>query len=150
MLRHFKAKFMKMNTTNIFCITVKPKILGPLYEVRVKAGQVIHIDVDYIGEPHPDISWFADDVELQNDVRTTYTAINHHTVLHTVNAVRSDSGEYRVRAKNESGQDEGTLLVIVLDKPGPPDGPMVYEEVQSNNVVISWKQPRDNGGSPIT
>ncbi|KAK7065507.1 Immunoglobulin like [Halocaridina rubra] len=127
-----------------------PRILGPLYDVRIKAGQVLHVDVDFIGEPQPDVFWFSDDRELMDDVRHTITAINNHTILHAVNTVRGDSGEFRVRVKNESGQDEATFQVIVLDTPGPPEGPMVYEEVQANNVIISWKPPKDDGGSPIT
>jgi len=129
-----------------------PKIIGPLYDVTIKAGQVLHIDVDYIGEPDPDVFWFTDDEEIVDVavMRTTLTAINHHTVLHTVNTVRSDSGEYRIRVKNESGQDEATFRVNILDKPGPPQGPMVYEEVQANSVLISWRLPLDNGGSPLT
>ncbi|XP_047491377.1 twitchin-like isoform X5 [Penaeus chinensis] len=127
-----------------------PKILGPLYDVRIKAGQVLHIDVDYIGEPSPDVFWFNDDREINSDIRTTITAINNHSVLHSVNTVRADSGEYRIRVKNESGQDEATINVVVMDTPGPPEGPLVYEEVQANSVVMSWKPPLDNGGSPIT
>lgn len=133
-----------------FSLTVKPRILGPLHDVRIKAGQVLHIDVDYIGEPEPNVFWFNDDKELQIDVRTTITAINHHSVLHTVNTTRADSGEYLIRVKNESGQDEAVLNVVVLDTPGAPEGPLVYEEVQANSVVMSWKPPKDDGGSPIT
>lgn len=129
---------------------MKPRILGPLHDVRIKAGQVLHIDVDYIGEPEPNVFWFNDDKELQIDVRTTITAINHHSVLHTVNTTRVDSGEYLIRVKNESGQDEAVLNVVVLDTPGAPEGPLVYEEVQANSVVMSWKPPKDDGGSPIT
>lgn len=127
-----------------------PKILGPLHDVRVKAGQTFHIDVDYTGEPDPDIFWFADDVELKSDVRTTINSINHHSVLHIVDAVRHDSGSYLIRAKNASGQDEATIQVVVLDKPGAPQGPLNYDEIQANSVIMSWKPPKDDGGSPIT
>ena len=38
----------------------------------------------------------------------------------------------------------------VLDVPGPPQGPIEYEEVTGNSVTISWRKPLDNGGSEIT
>ena len=129
---------------------MKPKILGPLYDVRVKAGQVIHIDVDYTGEPDPEVTWLNDDVAIESDIRTTINSINHHSVVHTVDAVRSDSGQYLIKAKNASGSDEATINVIVLDKPGAPEGPLNYDEIQANSVIMSWKPPKDNGGSPIT
>ena len=36
------------------------------------------------------------------------TAINHHTVVHSVNARRGESGNYLLRLTNDSGSDEGT------------------------------------------
>ena len=35
------------------------------------------------------------------------TAINHHTVVHSVNASRAESGTYLLRLTNDSGSDEG-------------------------------------------
>jgi hypothetical protein len=37
-----------------------------------------------------------------------------------------------------------------LDRPGPPEGPLEYEEITSSSVTLSWKPPKDNGGSDIT
>lgn len=129
---------------------MKPKILGPLHDIRIKAGQVLHVDVDYIGEPQPSVFWYNDDKELLADVRTTITAINNHSVFHAVNTTRGDSGPYKIRLKNDSGEDQGTFNVIVLDSPGAPEGPLNYDEIQANSVDISWNPPKDDGGSPIT
>ena len=134
---------------NLNFITVAPKILGPIYDIKVKAGQLIHIDVDYLGEPDPDITWYNDDVEITASVRTTIDAMNHHTILHSVNAIRSDSGQYKIRAKNVNGEDEARLNVVVLDTPGAPHD-FNYDEIMPNSVQISWKPPKDDGGSTIT
>ena len=40
------------------------------------------------------------------------TAINHHTVVHSVNARRGESGNYLLRLTNDSGSDEGTSSLI--------------------------------------
>jgi Fibronectin type III domain. len=29
-------------------------------------------------------------------------------------------------------------------------GPLKTEEVRANHIVISWKKPKDNGGSEVT
>lgn len=91
-----------------------PKIKTPLNDIRIKAGLILHIDIDFIGEPTPEVTWSSNHKPLTADERTTVTAIGHHTVIHAVNAKRSDSGLYHLMLKNSSGTDEGSFQVIVL------------------------------------
>ena len=51
---------------------------------------------------------------------------------------------------NESGPDKGNFFFNILDVPGPPTGPIDFIDVDNNSVTISWKPPKDNGGSAIT
>ena len=32
----------------------------------------------------------------------------------------------------------------------PPDGPLNVRDVTKESAVVSWKEPEDDGGSPIT
>jgi hypothetical protein len=52
--------------------------------------------------------------------------------------------------KNESGEDECDIDVIVLDKPGVPEGPLEATETTKDSVSLQWKPPKDNGGGDIT
>lgn len=127
-----------------------PKIKTPLRDIRIKAGTIFHTDINYIGEPSPDVVWTCDGRVLKTDERATITAIGYHTIVHIVNTKRSDSGELVLKLSNESGTDEGSFNLIVMDRPGPPTGPVEYEEITSSSVTLSWKPPKDNGGSEIT
>lgn len=127
-----------------------PKIKTPLREIRIKAGTIFHVDINYVGEPSPDVEWTCDGRQLKTDERATITAIGYHTIVHIVNTKRSDSGELHLRLSNESGTDEGSFLLVVMDRPGPPTGPLEYEEITSSSVTLSWKPPKDQGGSDIT
>lgn len=93
-----------------------PKIKTPLNDIRIKAGLILHVDIDFIGEPTPEVRWSVSGRPLTGDERTTVTSLGHHTVIHTVNAKRSDSGTYHLSLKNNSGSDEGSFQVTVLGK----------------------------------
>jgi len=119
-------------------------------DVKIRAGQIFHVDINYIGAPDPTVTWTVGNRAVKTDERTTVTAICNHTIVHTVNTKRADSGEYVLRLKNEYGADEGSFNLVILDRPGPPEGPLAYEEVTAQSVTLSWKRPKDDGGSEIT
>jgi hypothetical protein len=127
-----------------------PKITSPLHDIKIRAGQIFHVDINYVGAPDPEVVWKSDGRLVKTDERTTVTAISNHTVVHTVSTKRADSGEYVLRLTNEYGADEGSFKLTVLDRPGPPEGPLEYEEVTAQSVTLSWRRPKDDGGSEIT
>ena len=127
-----------------------PKIITPLKDVNVKAGNNFTIDVEYIGSPDPNVDWYVDGSPLVSDERTTVSAIAPVTTFHIVNCKRSDTGDIVIKLVNESGADKGGFYFNILDVPGPPTGPIEFEGIDHNSVTISWKPPKDNGGSEIT
>ncbi len=73
-----------------------------------------------------------------------------HAKLHKPSAKRSDTGKYKVQLKNDSGEDECDIDVIVLDRPEKPEGPLEATETTTDSVSLQWKPPKDNGGGDIT
>ena len=71
------------------------------------------------------------------------------TKLDIPKSKRGDTGKYKCVLKNEFGEDEGELNVIVLDKPTPPKN-LEVSEVFATNCKLSWSPPDDDGGKPIT
>lgn len=101
-------------TIKIVFFLVAPKIKTPLNDIRIKAGLIFHLDVDFVGEPVPEVIWSVGTRPLTADERTTVTSIGYHTIIHTVNVKRSDSGQYHLLLRNSSGIDEGSFQLIVL------------------------------------
>lgn len=95
---------------------MKPKIKTPLKDIFIRAGTVLHVDIDFIGEPPPEVTWTVNGSELKPDNRTTITSIGYHTIMNRVNSKRGDSGLYNLLLKNSSGTDEGSFNVTVLGK----------------------------------
>lgn len=77
-----------------------PKIKTPLNDIVIKAGQILHVDIDFIGEPPPEVVWTVGSRDLKTDNRTTVTSIGYHTIVHTVNSKRTDSGIYNLLLRN--------------------------------------------------
>ncbi|CAN8010311.1 unnamed protein product, partial [Ixodes pacificus] len=127
-----------------------PKIVSPMKEVKVKIGQTLHVEIKFIGAPPPTVSWSVNGKPLISDDRVTISNFDDYTIINTVDTKRSDGGAYTLYLKNDSGEDSGTLPVVILDKPNPPEGPLNVDEVDKDHVKLSWKPPKDTGGSDIT
>jgi len=82
--------------------------------VFIRAGTVLHVDIDFVGEPIPDVTWTLNGSELRPDNRTTITSIGYHTIMNRVNSKRVDSGTYSLTLRNSSGTDQGSFNVTVL------------------------------------
>ena len=79
-----------------------------------------------------------------------FSAIAPITTFHIVNCKRTDSGEITLKVVNELGSDKANFYFNILDVPGIPTGPITYDDITGSSVTISWKKPKDDGGSPIT
>lgn len=127
-------------------ISVKPEIdrmnLGRL---RVRVGQIISFDVNIKGEPPPKVTWSLEDRELRSGGRLKIDNPDYATHFHMRNSDRSDSGLYKIHAENVNGEDNATVEVIVMDKPGPPEGPLVAEDIHADHCTLNWNPPQDDG-----
>ena len=47
------------------------------------------------------------------------------------------------------GKDQCEVRVNVVDRPGPPEGPVEITGVHKNGCKLAWKPPKDDGGLPI-
>lgn len=70
-------------------------------------------------------------------------------ILTTKASKRSDAGPYKVTLRNRYGQDSVKLNVNVLDRPGPPQGPIEPTDIEADAMTLSWLPPKDNGGDEI-
>lgn len=65
------------------------------------------------------------------------------------NALRSDTGQYRLQLKNQHGFDTATLHVKVLDRPSPPQD-LRADEFAGDALTLYWNPPKDNGGVEVS
>lgn len=127
----------------------KPFIIGDgLKNLIVKKGAQIKYDIKFKGEPEPECLVMLNRNEIKPTSRITLETTGSTCLLVIKNAVRADSGKYKLMLTNrcprtgQLGECESLADVVVLDKPTPPEGPLILEEVRANHVKIKWKVPR--------
>ena len=77
-------------------------------------GNRLVFECKLAGSPKPDVTWFREDVKIQNDSRTTFKvteeAKNTFAVILELNdVVETDAGLYKVKAKNMYGEVSASI-----------------------------------------
>ncbi|XP_039185298.1 uncharacterized protein LOC120301772 [Crotalus tigris] len=118
--------------------------------IVVKARKNAMVKIPFEGRKPIRVMWLKDDQELLDDEgRINIDSSESFTRLSISSTSRKDTGDYKVRLKNECGSFEVPLKLEVIDKPQSPTGPIAVVDSSANGITIQWKPPRDDGGKPI-
>jgi predicted phage tail protein len=129
---------------------VKPLInREKLNPIKIRAGAAIKFDVDVKGEPAPTIKWSVGIQELTPSSTCKIENEDYNTKLTITETTRKNTGTYKIFAQNDSGTDEAEVEVIIMDKPGAPEGPLEVSDVHKEGCKLKWKKPKDDGGLPV-
>lgn len=136
-------------------MTAKDRFAAPridrtnLKDVQLKAGQHLRLDVRVSGEPAPTKKWFLNKAHLEGRPDVSIECEDHRTKLFIAATERKHTGQLTIKAENESGHDEVTIQVTVLDRPAAPEGPLKITDVHKEGATLAWKPPLDDGGVPV-
>uniref|UniRef100_A0A8B9LPH6 Titin n=1 Tax=Astyanax mexicanus TaxID=7994 RepID=A0A8B9LPH6_ASTMX len=113
--------------------------------IIVNAGDTFTIDADIAGKPLPDIMWLKDGKEIDSatprmEIKSTIT----RTILTVKDCIRVDGGHFVLSLSNVGGTKQVPVNVKVLDRPGPPDGPLKVTGVRAEKCrphpEVVWKK----------
>uniref|UniRef100_A0A3Q3B683 Titin n=1 Tax=Kryptolebias marmoratus TaxID=37003 RepID=A0A3Q3B683_KRYMA len=121
----------------------------PMYNqtLVINAGDTFSLEASVEGKPIPTAQWFKGSVEIENSARSEIKNTDFKLVIKDAN--KEDSGKYTITATSSIGTTTEEITVVILDKPGPPTGPVKIEEVSCNFVTLSWEPPEYTGGCQI-
>uniref|UniRef100_A0A8B9QPD2 Titin n=1 Tax=Apteryx owenii TaxID=8824 RepID=A0A8B9QPD2_APTOW len=139
-------------------VIIKEQTMLPEFDLRgiyqktviAKAGDNIKIEIPVLGRPRPTVTWKKEDQILKQTQRVNYENTATATILNINECIRSDSGQYPLSAKNIVGEVSEVITVQVHDLPGPPTGPIKFDEISSDFITFSWQPPLNDGGVPIS
>ena len=135
-----------------YCFLGAPKITydSALQDKIVrKGGTSVEINAEITGHPKPTSKWFFGDKELFSSGDVLIKKDDKGCTLKVSHSTGTNTGKYRLLAENAVGTDEAVFDVLVKDKPSPPRN-LRIKEVDKNHVIITWEEPEQDGGSPIT
>ncbi|KAM6937763.1 titin-like [Xenentodon cancila] len=115
----------------------------------VKAGDLIKIDTSISGRPNPTVFWLKNGRNIDTKGRVEITATKAYTSLVIRESVRKDSGPYTLTLQNTGGTISKVVTCKVLDRPGPPGGPLEVSGLSAEKCTLSWGAPHETGGSEI-
>ncbi|XP_062402366.1 immunoglobulin-like and fibronectin type III domain-containing protein 1 isoform X2 [Sardina pilchardus] len=118
--------------------------------VIVKVGQTGSFKMPFEPQENLEIKWFKEGVLLNDGGGVKIQREPNHSRLIIKDCIRTDAGEVKIQLKTPFGEIEATSRLIVLDKPGPPEGPVEVLESTSTVIELQWKPPKDDGGSAVT
>uniref|UniRef100_A0A673GNE0 Titin n=1 Tax=Sinocyclocheilus rhinocerous TaxID=307959 RepID=A0A673GNE0_9TELE len=117
--------------------------------VLVKAGEVFKLEADVAGQPLPSMVWSKDGKDVENTTKLQIKMTELTAVLINKDSVRRDGGEFILTATNVGGFAKHVFNVKVLDRPGPPKGPLTVSDITAEKCVLTWNPPADDGGANI-
>uniref|UniRef100_A0A672ZHY6 Immunoglobulin like and fibronectin type III domain containing 1, tandem duplicate 1 n=1 Tax=Sphaeramia orbicularis TaxID=375764 RepID=A0A672ZHY6_9TELE len=118
--------------------------------VSVKKGQKATFKLSYIGRQPIKVQWYLEGEELSDDSNIKIElGEDGSTRLLLSKLQRKDSGEVKIKLKNEFGAMEAVTQLVVMDKPTPPMGPLEIVEASSSVIDFKWRPPKDSGGCKI-
>uniref|UniRef100_A0A8C7YJX4 Immunoglobulin like and fibronectin type III domain containing 1, tandem duplicate 1 n=1 Tax=Oryzias sinensis TaxID=183150 RepID=A0A8C7YJX4_9TELE len=117
--------------------------------VTVKKGHKATFKIAYVGREPIKVQWYLEGEELSDESNIKIEHSEGSSQLLLLKLQRKDSGEVKIKLKNEFGSVEACTELNVLDKPTPPMGPLEIVEASSSGIEFKWKPPKDSGGCKI-
>ena len=122
----------------------------PHNTVYVRAGSNLKFELPLTGKPIPKVALSRNKIAVKSTKRFSYEVNPECLIFNLQESVANDAGVYDIVASNTSGTTKSFVKILVLDRPGPPAGPVDISDITEASLVLKWLPPSYDGGSPVT
>uniref|UniRef100_A0A8B9LRX8 Titin n=1 Tax=Astyanax mexicanus TaxID=7994 RepID=A0A8B9LRX8_ASTMX len=125
----------------------KPSFVKTFESTSLAVGNPLRLECQVNEDTGVTVTWTRDGKKLHNTMDSKISFEEKVACLEIPKAKIKDTGTYACTAANDAGI---SMNVTVLDVPAAPIGPVNIIEVTPDSMVIDWRPPKDDGGSPVT
>ncbi|XP_061893616.1 immunoglobulin-like and fibronectin type III domain-containing protein 1 isoform X1 [Entelurus aequoreus] len=118
--------------------------------LTVRVGQNATFKMPFAAQESLTVNWCKNGTEVKDGGGVKIVREPNHSRLLVKDCLQTDAGTIKIQLKNAFGAAEATSQLFVLDRPGPPEGPVEILETTSSLIEIKWNPPKDDGGSAVT
>lgn len=122
----------------------------PHNTVYVRAGSNLKFELPLTGKPMPKVTMARGNAPVKCGKRFSFEVTPESLNINLKESIASDAGRYDIVASNTSGTTKMFINILVLDRPGPPVGPVEVSGVGETSLCLKWLPPLYDGGSPVT
>nr|CAD7572365.1 unnamed protein product [Timema californicum] len=133
----------------------KPKVKVPLKDTSVPKNEEAVLSCVIVADPIPDIKWSHDGSELAADENVVFNLSTKEVddglkectfTLTLPSGKHSDTGKYKISAKNKYGEDESSARLDILLVPeidGLQDSTKIpYEDIEFEVLILANPKPQ--------
>uniref|UniRef100_A0A3B4Y526 Titin n=1 Tax=Seriola lalandi dorsalis TaxID=1841481 RepID=A0A3B4Y526_SERLL len=147
------SDFSQIGPITVMDFIIPPEAILSDYpngELAVRIGQNIHIELPFKGKPRPAISWLKDNLPLKESEKIRFRTTDNKTAVTVRGAKKEHAGQYTLVLDNRVIKNYFDINVITLGPPSAPVGPIRFDEIKAQSIIISWDEPKEDGGGEIT
>lgn len=148
-----RSDFSQIGPISVIDFIIPPEaslIDYPNGELAVRVGQNIHIELPFKGKPRPAISWLKDNFPLKESEKIRFRTTDNKTAVTVRGAKKENAGQYTLVLDNRTVKNYFDINVITLGPPSAPVGPLRFDEIKAQSIIISWDEPKEDGGGEIS
>ncbi|ESO91797.1 hypothetical protein LOTGIDRAFT_121777 [Lottia gigantea] len=126
-----------------------PRVDKDIRDQQCEAGDQFKIKIPFNGTGPFNFKLFKNGKEVPESDKVKLSPFDDFVTLSIKDTDMEESGNYRLEISNDSGSSSCQFKLKVVSPPSKPGGPLQVSDITKHTCRLSWKIPRDDGGSKI-
>ena len=133
---HIKNKAGEAFSNGVVIVNSKPKFVKDLEDKESWSNENVVLEVVVTGSPTPEITWFKDGKKVDGTQRVILESREEVFKLKLDSATLEDTGVYKCRARNKSGETESKEAKLKIKESETLSAPVFVKHISDAEVAV--------------